>query len=243
MPPGRLHPMTLAIREIAEIFGRMGFSVASGPELEDEWHNFTALNMPDTHPARDMQDTFWTKEETPRVPRTQTSNVQIRYMEEQKEKGILPPYRIIVPGKVFRNEATDMTHEAQFYQCEGLAVGEDISLAHLKGTLEQFFREYFGEGSRIRFRPSYFPFVEPGVEVDVWYELPDREGRWLEVMGAGMVHPKVLTNAGVDTQKYRGFAFGVGIERLIMVKHGVPDVRLFHSGDIRFNFGFEATQR
>ena len=235
--------MTLAIREIAEIFGRMGFSVASGPELEDEWHNFTALNMPDTHPARDMQDTFWTKEETPRVPRTQTSNVQIRYMEEQKEKGILPPYRIIVPGKVFRNEATDMTHEAQFYQCEGLAVGEDISLAHLKGTLEQFFREYFGEGSRIRFRPSYFPFVEPGVEVDVWYELPDREGRWLEVMGAGMVHPKVLTNAGVDTQKYRGFAFGVGIERLIMVKHGVPDVRLFHSGDIRFNFGFEATQR
>ena len=243
MPPGRLHPMTLAIREIAEIFGRMGFSVASGPELEDEWHNFTALNMPDTHPARDMQDTFWTKEETPRVPRTQTSNVQIRYMEEQKEKGILPPYRIIVPGKVFRNEATDMTHEAQFYQCEGLAVGEDISLAHLKGTLEQFFREYFGEGSRIRFRPSYFPFVEPGVEVDVWYELPDREGRWLEVLGAGMVHPKVLTNAGVDTQKYRGFAFGVGIERLIMVKHGVPDVRLFHSGDIRFNFGFEATQR
>ncbi len=241
MPPGRLHPMTLAIREIAEIFGRMGFSVASGPELEDEWHNFTALNMPDTHPARDMQDTFWTKEETPRVPRTQTSNVQIRFMEEQREKGILPPYRIIVPGKVFRNEATDMTHEAQFYQCEGLAVGEDISLAHLKGALEQFFREYFGEGSRIRFRPSYFPFVEPGVEVDVWYELPGKEGRWLEVMGAGMVHPAVLTNAGVDAQKYRGFAFGVGIERLIMVKHGVPDVRLFHSGDIRFVYGFDET--
>ncbi|MBP7741067.1 MAG: phenylalanine--tRNA ligase subunit alpha [Candidatus Pacebacteria bacterium] len=242
MSSGRLHPITLGIREIAEIFGRMGFSVASGPELEDEWHNFTALNMPSDHPARDMQDTFWTKEEPSRVPRTQTSNVQIRFMEEQLKRGVLPPYRIVVPGKVFRNEATDMTHEAQFYQCEGLAIGEGISLAHLKGTLEQFFREYFGEGSRIRFRPSYFPFVEPGVEVDVWYEVPGKEGRWLEVMGAGMVHPRVLENVGIDSSIYQGFAFGVGIERLLMVKHGVPDVRLFHSGDIRFTYGFEETQ-
>lgn len=242
MSAGRLHPITLATREIAEIFGRMGFSVATGPELEDEWYNFTALNMPSDHPARDMQDTFWTKEEPSRVPRTQTSNVQIRFMEEQLKQGVLPPYRIVVPGKVFRNEATDMTHEAQFYQCEGLAIGEGISLAHLKGTLEQFFREYFGEGSRIRFRPSYFPFVEPGVEVDVWYEVPGKEGRWLEVMGAGMVHPRVLENVGVDSNLYQGFAFGVGIERLLMVKHGVPDVRLFHSGDIRFTYGFEETQ-
>jgi len=241
MPSGRLHPITLGIREIAEIFGRMGFSVAAGPELEDEWHNFTALNMPADHPARDMQDTFWTTEEPSRVPRTQTSNVQIRFMEEQLKLGVLPPYRVVVPGKVFRNEATDMTHEAQFYQCEGLAIGEGISLAHLKGTLEQFFREYFGEGSRIRFRPSYFPFVEPGVEVDVWYEVPGKEGRWLEVMGAGMVHPRVLENVGVDSNTYQGFAFGVGIERLIMVKHGVPDVRLFHSGDIRFTYGFDQT--
>ncbi len=241
MPSGRLHPITLGIREIAEIFGRMGFSVVSGPELEDEWHNFTALNMPADHPARDMQDTFWTTEEPSRVPRTQTSNVQIRFMEEQLKLGVLPPYRVVVPGKVFRNEATDMTHEAQFYQCEGLAIGEGISLAHLKGTLEQFFREYFGEGSRIRFRPSYFPFVEPGVEVDVWYEVPGKEGRWLEVMGAGMVHPRVLENVGVDSNTYQGFAFGVGIERLLMVKHGIPDVRLFHSGDIRFTYGFDQT--
>lgn len=241
MPSGRLHPITLGIREIAEIFGRMGFSVVSGPELEDEWHNFTALNMPADHPARDMQDTFWTTEEPSRVPRTQTSNVQVRFMEEQLKQGVLPPYRIVVPGKVFRNEATDMTHEAQFYQCEGLAVGEGISLAHLKGTLEQFFREYFGEGSRIRFRPSYFPFVEPGVEVDVWYEVPGKESRWLEVMGAGMVHPRVLENVGVDSNIYQGFAFGVGIERLLMVKHGIPDVRLFHSGDIRFTYGFDQT--
>lgn len=241
MPEGRLHPITLGIREIAEIFGRMGFSVARGPELEDEWHNFTALAIPADHPARDMQDTFWTKEETPRVPRTHTSPVQIRYMQEQLEKGVLPPYRIIVPGKVFRNEATDATHEAQFFQNEGLVVGEDVSLANLKGTLEQFFKEYLGPEAKVRFRPSFFPFTEPSVEIDVWFEAPGKEGRWLEVMGGGMVHPEVLRNAGVDASRYQGFAFGGGIERLIMVKHGVPDVRLFHNGDIRFSHGFEQT--
>jgi phenylalanyl-tRNA synthetase alpha chain len=241
MPEGRLHPITVAIRDIATIFGRMGFSVATGPELEDEHYNFNVLNIPADHPARDMQDTFWTTENPRRVPRTQTSGAQVRYMEEKMQKGILPPYRIIVPGKVFRNEATDATHEAQFYQCEGLVVGERITLGHLKGTLEQFFREYLGEGSRVRFRPSYFPFVEPGVEVDVWFEAPGKEGRWLEVMGAGMVHPIVLANAGVDAQTYQGFAFGVGIERLVMVKHGVDDVRGFHNGDIRFVYGFDET--
>lgn len=240
MPPGQLHPLSLAIREIADIFGRMGFSVARGPELEDEWHNFTALNMPPDHPARDMQDTFWTKEDPPRVPRTQTSNVQIRYMEEMAKQGIAPPYRIIVPGKVFRNEATDATHEAQFYQCEGLAVGEDVTLANLKGTIEQFAKEYFGEEAKVRLRPSYFPFVEPGVEVDVWFTPPGKEGRWLEVMGAGMVHPRVLAHVGIDTARYQGFAFGTGIERLVMVKHGVTDVRLFHAGDIRFTHAFDA---
>ncbi len=239
MQNGRLHPISVATREIAEIFGRMGFGIAYGPELEDEWHNFTALNVPADHPARDMQDTFWTKEESPRVPRTQTSNVQIRFMEEQMKKGILPPYRIVVPGKVFRNEATDMTHEAQFYQCEGLAVGEGVTLGHLKGTIEQFCKEYFGENAKVRFRPSYFPFVEPGVEVDVWFEPAGKAGRWLEVMGAGMVHPKVLENVGVDAKKYQGFAFGTGIERLLMVKYGIPDVRLFHGGDIRFVHAFE----
>jgi len=216
----------------------MGFSVAYGPELEDSWHNFDALNMPDNHPARDMQDTFWTHEEVPRVPRTQTSGVQIRYMEKKIREGVLPPYRIIVPGKVFRNESTDATHEAQFYQCEGLAIGTDITLAHLKGTIERFSREYFGEKSKVRFRPSYFPFVEPAVEIDIWHQPEGKEGKWLEIMGAGMVHPKVLRNVGVDPEKYQGFAFGVGIERLLIVKYEIPDIRLFHSGDVNFVHGF-----
>jgi phenylalanyl-tRNA synthetase alpha chain len=241
MANGRLHPLTAAIREIADIFGRMGFGIASGPELEDEWHNFTALRIPEDHPARDMQDTFWTKETPPRVPRTHTSPTQIRHMQEQMKSGVLPPYRIIVPGKVFRNEATDATHEAQFYQNEGLVVGEGITLAHLKGTLEQFSKEYFGENARVRFRPSFFSFTEPSVEVDVWYEVPGKEGKWLEIAGAGMVHPEVLRNGGVDPEKYQGFAFGMGVERLVMVKHGVSDVRAFHSGDIRFVHAFDTT--
>jgi phenylalanyl-tRNA synthetase alpha chain len=238
---GRLHPMTTAIREIAGIFGRMGFGVAYGPELEGEWYNFDALNVPGDHPARDMQDTFWTAEEERRVPRTQTSSVQIRFMEEMVKAGKEPPYRIVVPGKVFRNEATDATHEAQFYQNEGLVVGEGITLAHLKGTLDQFFKEFLSPDAKVRFRPSYFPFTEPSVEVDVWYEAPGKEGRWLEVMGAGMVHPTVFRNVGIDPEKYQGFAFGGGIERLIMVKYGVPDVRLFHNGDMRFVYGFDET--
>ena len=163
----------------------------------------------------------------------------MRYMEEQFKKGILPPYRIIVPGKVFRNEATDATHEAQFYQNEGLAIGENVTLAHLKGTLDIFFKEYLGPEAKIRFRPSFFPFTEPSVEVDVWFKTEGKEGRWLEVMGGGMVHPQVIENAGLDSSTYQGFAFGGGIERLIMVKHGVTDVRLFHSGDLRFVYGFQ----
>ena len=236
---GRLHPVTVAIRDIAAIFGRMGFGVVYGPELEDEWHNFTALNVPPDHPSRDMQDTFWIKGEPGKVLRTHTSPVQIRYMEEQMKKGIPPPYRIIVPGKVFRNEATDATHEAQFYQLEGLVVGEDITLAHLKGTIEHFYREFFGEGSKARFRPSFFPFTEPSVEIDAWFEPNGKEGKWLEMSGGGIVHPSVLESAGVDSKKYQGFAFGGGIERLLMVKYGVPDIRLFHSGDIRFIYGFD----
>jgi phenylalanyl-tRNA synthetase alpha chain len=238
MEQGRLHPITVVIRDMARIFGKMGFSISQGPELEDEWHNFTALGVPEDHPARDMQDTFWVKGEKGMVMRTHTSPSQIRYMETNMKEGTLPPYRIIVPGKVFRNEATDATHEAQFYQCEGLVVGEGISLAHLKGTLDSFFKEFFGESAKIRFRPSYFPFTEPSVEVDVWYETEGKEGRWLEVMGAGMVHPDVLKNAGVDPTTYTGFAFGVGVERLAMIKYSIPDVRLFHNGDARFVHGF-----
>ncbi len=241
MSQGRLHPITVATRDIAEIFSRMGFGVVSGPELEEEHYNFDVLNIPSDHPARDMQDTFWIKEREGVVMRTHTSPMQVRYMEQQMKNGILPPYRIVVPGKVFRNEATDATHEAQFFQSEGLVVGEDISLAHLKGTLEQFFKEYLGEGVKIRFRPSFFSFTEPSVEIDVWFEAPGKPARWLEVMGGGMVHPTVLENAGVDSKKYQGFAFGGGIERLLMIKYGIPDVRLFHGGDIRFVYGFDQT--
>ncbi|MBU6214394.1 phenylalanine--tRNA ligase subunit alpha [Patescibacteria group bacterium] len=233
---GRLHPITIAIRDIAAIFGRMGFGVVLGPELETEYYNFDALNVPADHPARDMWDTFWVKsdEDERLVLRTHTSPMQIRSLEKTGA-----PTRIIVPGKVFRNEATDATHEAQFYQLEGLAIDVNITLADLKGTLDRFSKEFFGTEAKVRFRPSYFPFTEPSVEVDVWF--PARE-RWLEVMGAGMVHPKVLENAGVDSRKYQGFAFGLGVERFAMIKYGIPDIRLFHAGDIRFDFAFDKSQ-
>jgi len=239
MPPGRLHPMSVAIREISGIFGRMGFSIASGPELESEWYNFSALNVPKDHPARDMQDTFWTKEAEPRVPRTHTTSVSIRALEKLAKEGG-DTLRVIAPAKVFRNEATDATHEAQFYQLDGVAVGPvgSVTLAHLKGTFNQFYREYFGADAKVRFRPSFFPFTEPSVEVDMWWQAPGKEGRWLEMAGAGMLHPNVIKNAGLDPEKVAGFAFGGGLERLIMVKHGVPNVRMFHNGDIRFVHGF-----
>jgi phenylalanyl-tRNA synthetase alpha chain len=242
MTEGRLHPITVATREIADIFGRMGFGVAYGPELEDEWHNFTSLNVPADHPARDMQDTFWTNEEPRRVARTHTTSVTVRCLEKMAKEGITE-MRMIAPSKVFRNEATDMTHEAQFNQLDGFAVGKKgaITLAHLKGIFDQFYREYLGEKTRVRFRPSYFPFTEPSVEIDVWFESAGKEGRWLEMCGAGMLNPIVLQNAGLDPTAYQGLAFGGGLERLVMVKHGVPDVRLFHAGDIRFGYGFEET--
>ena len=234
---GRLHTISIAIREMADIFGRMGFGIAYGPEIETEWYNFDALNMPVNHPARSMWDTFWIKTEIgkeKKALRPHTSPVQIRWMEKHGA-----PIRIIAPGKVFRNEATDATHEAQFYQVEGLAVDTNITFGHLKGTLERFLKEYFGQDAKLRFRPSYFPFVEPGVEIDVWFPVKQQ---WLEVMGAGMVHPKVLENAKIDSSKYQGFAFGLGIERFLMIKYGIPDVRLFHSGDIRFVYGFLPAQ-
>ncbi|MCR4275059.1 MAG: phenylalanine--tRNA ligase subunit alpha [Candidatus Campbellbacteria bacterium] len=232
---GFYHPLTVAIRDFERIFRSMGFSVATGPEIEDEWHNFTALNVPKDHPARDMQDTFWLPDG--RVLRTHTSPVQIRYMETHE-----PPIRIIVPGKVYRNEATDMTHEAQFYQLEGLVVSEDTTLAHLKGVLETFFREFFGGTVEVRLRPSFFGFTEPSVEVDMRltgeHVTPKLRDRWIEVMGAGMVHPNVLNNAGIDPKRYQGFAFGGGVERLCMLKWGIDDVRLFHTGDLRLTMQF-----
>ena len=239
---GHLHPLTHIIHEIRVIFGELGFEVAEGPEIETEFYNFDALNIPADHPSRDMQDTFWLKpsanaagspdrsksglglkKNERKLLRTHTSPVQIRYMEKHK-----PPLRIIVPGKVFRNEATDATHEAQFYHIEGLMVDKAVSLADLKGTLEYFFKKLFGPDVKIRFRPTFFSFVEPGVEVDVFFK-----DRWLEVIGAGMVHPNVFRAVGIDPTKWHGFAFGGGIDRLVMIKYGIPDIRLLYSGDLR----------
>lgn len=225
---GHIHPISQAISEINSIFYEMGFTFVEGPELEDEWHNFDALNVPKDHPARDMQDTFFIKKQPGKVLRTHTSPVQVRYM---KEHGA--PVRIIVPGKVYRNEATDATHEAQFHQLEGLFVDEGVTLGHLKWTLETFLSKFFGRETNIRFRPSFFPFVEPGVEVDVKYAGVGGV-KWLELLGAGMVHSNVLSNVGIDAERYQGFAFGVGIERLLLIRHGIDDIRRFHSGDLRF---------
>lgn len=230
---GHIHPLSLVIEEATAIFSDLGFSIALGPEIEDEYHNFDALNIPEWHPARDMWDTFWLKDLAPdgkrHLLRTHTSSVQARFMESyNKDTLASSPIRIISPGRVFRYEATDATHEAQFYQIEGLAVGENISLADLKGTLKCFFDCFFNRDINVRFRPSYFPFVEPGVEIDIsWGD------KWLEVMGAGMVHPDVLTKAGIDPTKYRGFAFGGGIDRLAMLKYGIDDIRLLYRGDLR----------
>src|SRR3989344_5278185 len=235
---GHIHPISSLIREANNIFCDMGFAFAEGPLLESEWYNFDALNFPKDHPARDMQDTFFMKNEKGMVLRTHTSNVQIRYMESQVKKGIKPPYRMVAMGKVFRNEATDMTHEAEFLQVEGMAVGEDITLAHLRGTLTEFFSKLMKGSVDVRFRPSFFPFVEPGLEVDMRLsgeDVPEKlRGRWIEIMGAGMVHPNVLKNAGVDPKKYRGFAFGGGLDRLALLRWGIDDIRLMHSADLRF---------
>jgi phenylalanyl-tRNA synthetase alpha chain len=237
---GHLHPITSVIREIVSIFDKIGFSVAGGPELEDEFHNFDALNVPPDHPARDMQDTFWVK--APKeglvnndklVLRTHTSSVQIRFLESLKDKP--RPFKIIVPGKVYRNEATDATHEAQFFQIEGLYVNEKVSMAELKGTLDHFFKEFLGKEAKVRFRASFFGFVEPGVEVDVWWPNPKLKegGRWLEMFGAGLVHPEVLRASGWDPNKWQGFAFGGGIDRLVMLRYGIDDIRQLYSGDLR----------
>jgi phenylalanyl-tRNA synthetase alpha chain len=227
---GHLHPITQIVRQIFTIFRELGFEIADGPELEDEFHNFDALNTPKDHPARDMQDTFWMKnlpnagkDQLRRVLRTQTSSVQIRYMEKHK-----PPVRIIVPGRVFRNESTDSTHEAQFNQIEALYVDKNVSLAHLKGSLENMFKRLFGDDVEIRFRPSFFPFVEPALEVDMRWK-----GKWLEMGGAGLVHPNIFRAVGIDPNEWQGFAFGFGLDRIAMLKFGIDDIRLFYNGDLR----------
>ncbi len=223
---GHLHPITSLVRRARGIFQEMGFDIAVGPELETEFYNFDALNIPADHPARDMQDTFWIKDSKAKdrlLLRTHTSPVQIRYMQNH-----VPPYKIIVPGKVFRNEATDATHEAQFFHIEGLYIDKEVSLANLKGVLETFFRKLLGDDIQLRFRPSFFAFVEPGVEIDILFR-----GKWLEVMGAGIVHPNVLRAAGVDPEKWSGFAFGGGLDRLVMIQYGIDDIRHLYNADLR----------
>ncbi|MDH5442330.1 MAG: phenylalanine--tRNA ligase subunit alpha [Candidatus Nomurabacteria bacterium] len=235
---GKIHPISDIINQVSEIFVDLGFEIADGPEMEDQWHNFDALNIPANHPARDMQDTFFVKPDSDTAPdqredkvmRTHTSNVQVRFMEKLRDAGQTPPFKIIAPGKVFRNEATDATHEVQFHQIEGLVVGEGVSIGHLKGALEHFLKKMFGNDVEMRLRPGFFPFVEPGVEVDLKFN-----GKWLELLGAGMVHPNVLENVGIDSKKYSGFAFGVGIDRLAMMKWGINDIRLFYQGDLRLH--------
>jgi len=237
---GHFHPITSVIREITTIFDKIGFSVAQGPELETEFYNFDALNVPKDHPAMDMQDTFWIKQNPAGVDknrlvlRTHTSSVQVRYMESIKNDP--RPIKIIVPGKVYRNEATDAVHEAQFYQIEGLYVNEKVSMAELKGTLEYFFKEFLGHEAKIRFRASFFGFVEPGVEVDVWWKGNSEDGsggKWLEMFGAGLVHPHVIKSSGLDPKKWQGFAFGGGIDRLVLLRYGIDDIRHLYSGDLR----------
>ena len=237
---GHLHPLTRVEDEIKQIFLAMNFSVVEGPEIETEHYNFDALNIPATHPAREMWDTFWVKDASAKgkksagpvrgvrhLLRTHTSPMQIRYMEQHN-----PPFQIIVPGRVFRYEATDASHEINFYQMEGLMVGTNVSLANFKYVIEEFFKKFFNDPDmQFRFRPSYFPFVEPGVEVDI-----KRKGdsKWLEVMGAGMVHRNVFKAVGYNPDEVQGFAFGMGTDRLAMLKYQIPDIRLFYGGDLRF---------
>ena len=231
---GKRHPFEKVLRELKEIFLGMGFNVISGPEVELDHYNFEMLNMPKSHPARDTQDTFYITENV--LLRTQTSPMQIRTMEKTK-----PPIRIICPGRVYRSDAVDATHSPIFHQIEGLVVDENVTFCDLKGTLEMFIKKLYGEGTRVRFRPHHFPYTEPSAEMDMscfkcggkGCSLCKGEG-WIEILGCGMVHPKVLENCGIDPEKYSGFAFGVGLERIVMMRYGIDDMRLLYENDLRF---------
>jgi phenylalanyl-tRNA synthetase alpha chain len=228
---GGLHPVSRTLERITDIFGRLGFELADGPEIEDDWHNFEALNFPPHHPARAMHDTFYFGDG--RLLRTHTSGVQVRYMEDLIARGGQPPLRMIAAGKVYRSDS-DQTHTPMVHQVEGLLVDENASFADLKGTLTEFVRAFFERDFEMRFRPSYFPFTEPSAEVDIAWQQPDGSMRWLEVLGCGMVHPNVLRNIGIDPEKYTGYAFGLGVERFAMLRYGVEDLRSFFENDVRF---------
>jgi len=229
---GHLHPLSLTLSDITDSFQKMGFSIIEGPEMETEYYNFDALNIPASHPAREMWDTLWIKPKM--LLRTHTSPMQVRFMETHQ-----PPFRIIVPGKCFRYEATDASHEIQFHQVEGLMVGENINLSNFKAIIEEVVKDILKHKVLVRFRPSYFPFVSPGVEVDIKLKQETRNkkqdtNKWLEIMGAGMVHPDLFKRAGYVTNRWQGFAFGLGVERIAMIKYHIDDIRLFFSSDIRF---------
>jgi phenylalanyl-tRNA synthetase alpha chain len=239
---GSRHPLSIVRNEIIDIFARIGFNVAEGPEIEDDWHNFTALNFPEEHPARDMQDTFFIEKNPDIALRTHTSSVQVRVMENNE-----PPIRSIFPGRVFRNEAISARAHCIFHQVEGLYIDENVSFADLKQTLMYFAKEMFGEETGIRLRPSYFPFTEPSAEMDISCHICGGKGcnickytGWVEILGCGMVDPNVLKSAGIDTEKYTGFAFGMGIERITMLKYQIKDLRLFFENDLKFLRQFES---
>lgn len=232
---GSRHPISIVINEIASIFQRLGYTIADGPEIEDEWHNFSALNTPEDHPSRDMQDTYYLMHDVARVLRSQTSTTQVHVMEKQA-----PPIRIISPGRVYRNETVSARSHCQFHQIEGLCIGENISFADLKQTLLYFANEFYGQGTQIRLRPSFFPFTEPSAEMDVSCFICKGKGcnvckysTWVEVLGCGMVDPAVLENCGIDSKKYTGFAFGMGIERQVMMRYGIKDIRVLFENDVR----------
>lgn len=240
---GSVHPLTLTRNKIVEIFERMGFNVASGPEIEEDFYNFTALNFPENHPAREMQDTFFIEKGPDKVLRTHTSNVQIRLMEQGK-----PPFRSIMPGRVFRNEAISARAHCFFHQVEGLYVDKNVGFKDLKQTLYHFVKELFGPNTKLRMRPSYFPFTEPSAEIDISCFICNGKGcnvckytNWVEIGGAGMVDPNVLANVGIDPEEYTGFAFGMGIERITMLKYQINDLRLFSENDVRFLRQFKGT--
>ncbi len=233
---GSYHPLNLTRYRIIEIFERLGFNVEDGPEIEDDWHNFTALNFPENHPAREMQDTFFIEKNPDILLRTHTSNVQIRLMKDRK-----PPFRAIMPGRVYRNEAISARAHCFFHQVEGLYVDKNVGFSDLKQTLYHFAKEMFGKDTKIRLRPSYFPFTEPSAEIDISCLICHGKGcnvckysGWVEIAGSGMVHPNVLRHCGIDPEEYTGFAFGMGIERITMLRHSINDLRLFSENDIRF---------
>jgi phenylalanyl-tRNA synthetase alpha chain len=233
---GARHPLSIVRERIIEIFERIGFNVSDGPEIEDDWHNFTALNFPLNHPARDMQDTFFIEKNPDIALRTHTSSVQVRVMENQK-----PPIRTLSPGRVYRNEAISARAHCIFHQVEGLYIDENVSFVDLKQTLYHFVKEMFGKNTQIRFRPSFFPFTEPSAEIDISCQICGGSGcnvckhsGWVEIGGSGMVDPNVLTNCGIDSEKYTGFAFGMGIERITMLKYQIKDLRIFTENDVRF---------